>query len=74
MYEYFEGIISEVTPSYVVVDVNGIGYKVFSPTPFAYKQGQKPRYISNKLFVILALLYMDFKIKMIKDYFLNCLV
>ena len=43
MYEYFEGIISEVTPSYVVVDVNGIGYKVFSPTPFAYKQGQKAK-------------------------------
>ena len=29
MYGYFEGIISEVTPSYVVVDVNGIGQQGF---------------------------------------------
>ena len=43
MYEYFEGIIAEITPSYIVVDVNGIGYKVYSPTPFAYKQGEKAK-------------------------------
>ena len=34
MYEYFEGVITVVTPSYVVVDVGGVGYKVYSPTPF----------------------------------------
>ena len=27
MYEYFEGVITVVTPSYVVVDVWGIGTK-----------------------------------------------
>lgn len=43
MYEYFEGIIAEITPSYIVVDVNGIGYKVYSPTPFTYKQGEKAK-------------------------------
>lgn len=43
MYEYFEGIISVITPSYIVVDVNGVGYKVYSPTPFAYTQGQKAK-------------------------------
>lgn len=39
MYEYLEGVITEVTPSFIVVDVNGVGYKVYSPTPFAYKEG-----------------------------------
>ena len=43
MYEFFEGIIAEVTPSYIVVNVNGVGYKVYSPTPFAYKEGQKAK-------------------------------
>ena len=43
MYEYFEGVITVVTPSYVVVDVGGVGYKVYSPTPFAYTQGQKAK-------------------------------
>lgn len=43
MFEYLEGKIAEITPSYIVVDVNGVGYKVFSPTPFAYQEGQKAK-------------------------------
>lgn len=43
MYEFLEGIIAEITPSYIVVNVNGVGYKVFSPTPFAYHEGQKAK-------------------------------
>lgn len=43
MYEYFQGIIVIIKPDFVVVDVNGIGYKVFSPTPYAYQEGQKAR-------------------------------
>lgn len=38
MYEYFAGIVTVITPSYIVVDVNGVGYKVYSPTPFAYQK------------------------------------
>ena len=43
MYEYFQGVIVIIKPDFVVVDVNGIGYKVFSPTPYAYQEGQKAR-------------------------------
>ena len=43
MYEFFEGIIAEVTPAYIVVNVNGVGYKVYSPTPFAYTEGEKAK-------------------------------
>lgn len=43
MYEYFEGIVTVITPSYIVVDVNGIGYKVYNPTPFAYQKGDKAK-------------------------------
>lgn len=43
MYEYFSGIITEIKPNYIVVEVEGVGYKVFSPTPFAYQEGQKAR-------------------------------
>ena len=43
MYEYFQGVIVTIKPDFVVVDVNGIGYKVFSPTPYAYQEGQKAR-------------------------------
>lgn len=43
MYEYLAGIVSEITPSYIVLEVNGVGYKIFSPTPFAYQQGEKSK-------------------------------
>ena len=43
MYEYFQGVIVTIKPDFVVIDVNGIGYKVFSPTPYAYQEGQKAR-------------------------------
>lgn len=43
MYEYLIGLITVVKPDYVVIDVNGAGYKVFSPTPFAYQEGQKAK-------------------------------
>ena len=43
MYEYFQGVIVTIKPDFVVVDVNGIGYKVYSPTPYAYQEGQKAR-------------------------------
>lgn len=49
MYEYLEGIVSLIMPSYIVVDVGGVGYKVYSPTPFSYKQGEKAKvYIEQK--------------------------
>lgn len=70
MYEYLEGVITLVTPSYIVVDVNGVGYKVFSPTPFAYKEEKKLKYILNKtLVIIMALLFMVFKVWRRRDYF-----
>ncbi|WEV50611.1 Holliday junction branch migration protein RuvA [Lactobacillus sp. ESL0731] len=43
MYEYLNGIITKIMPNYVVLDVNGVGYKVFSPTPFAYHQDEQAK-------------------------------
>lgn len=43
MYEYLSGVITVVKPDYIVIDVGGVGYKVYSPTPFAYQEGQKAR-------------------------------
>ncbi|MDF7638433.1 Holliday junction branch migration protein RuvA [Lactobacillus sp. ESL0791] len=43
MYEYFEGTITKVAPSYLVVDVGGVGYKVYSPAPLSYQEGQTAR-------------------------------
>ncbi len=39
MYEYFLGRITDVTPSFVVIEVSGIGYKVLTANPYRYQVG-----------------------------------
>lgn len=48
MYEYIKGTIEMVTPEYIVVDNNGIGYQIFTPNPFVFKVNQS---ISEKIFI-----------------------
>ncbi len=43
MYAYFEGTVTMVAPAFVVIEVAGIGYKVYSPKPYRYQVGQKTR-------------------------------
>lgn len=38
MYEYLEGKITIVTPSYIVVDVQGVGYRVLTANPYRYTE------------------------------------
>ncbi|WP_130845698.1 Holliday junction branch migration protein RuvA [Lactiplantibacillus mudanjiangensis] len=42
MYEYFLGQITDVTPSFVVIEVAGIGYKVLTANPYRYEVGNDP--------------------------------
>jgi len=39
VYEYFLGQITDVTPSFVVIEVAGIGYKVLTANPYRYQVG-----------------------------------
>ena len=41
MYSYIKGIITMILPGYIVVENNGIGYKVFVPNPFFYKENEQ---------------------------------
>ena len=34
MYEYLQGKLVAITPSYVVIDVNGVGYRVYMANPY----------------------------------------
>lgn len=40
MYSYIKGIVAEIMPSYIVIDNNGIGYKVFVSNPYSYKEDE----------------------------------
>lgn len=43
MYEYLTGTIAAVTPSYIVVDVDGVGYLVYAANPFRFSNGQQAK-------------------------------
>ncbi len=37
MYEYLTGLITAVKPTYIVIDVHGVGYQVHCPNPYHYQ-------------------------------------
>ncbi len=41
VYAYIEGKITEIKPSYIVVENNGIGYLIISPNPYSYHQDEE---------------------------------
>ena len=38
MFEYLTGLITMVSPDFIVVDVNGVGYRVEVANPYAYQE------------------------------------
>ncbi len=41
MYDYFKGLITYISPSYIVLEVNGIGYSILAVNPFSYEEGKE---------------------------------
>jgi holliday junction DNA helicase RuvA len=43
MYQYLDGIIKDVKPSYIVLENHHIGYLIISPNPYLYKLDEEVR-------------------------------
>jgi len=43
MYAWIEGTIKEIKPSYIVIENQGIGYLIISPTPYNYHIGDQSK-------------------------------
>ena len=41
MYDYIKGQVTRVTPEYVVVEQQGIGSRLFTPNPFAFRKSEE---------------------------------
>ncbi|WP_125710923.1 Holliday junction branch migration protein RuvA [Lacticaseibacillus porcinae] len=41
MYEFMQGRIAAVTPSFIVINVNGIGYRLLVANPYQFEEGQE---------------------------------
>ena len=43
MYSYIKGIVTEINSNYIVIDNNGIGYLIFTPNPFSFKENEETK-------------------------------
>ena len=39
MFDYLNGLITKIESSYIVLDVNGIGFKIYMPNPYVFEEG-----------------------------------
>ena len=37
MYSYLNGVVTEINPNNITIDVNNVGYEVFTPNPYEFK-------------------------------------
>lgn len=71
MYSYIKGVITDIEPSYIVVEAYGIGYMVFVSNPYSYKLNEeKLIYLYQQVREDENTLY-GFKTKDEKDMFLK---
>ena len=41
MYSYIKGVVTIIEPSYIVIEVYGIGYMIYVSNPYSYKQNEE---------------------------------
>ena len=41
MYAYIKGIVTDIDSGYIVLDNNGIGYLVYTASPYSFNEGEE---------------------------------
>lgn len=49
MYDYLKGMVTRVTPEYVTLEQNGIGWQIFTPNPYAFRVTEDEQHIFTHL-------------------------
>ena len=37
MYDYLKGTVTRITPEYIALEANGVGWQLYTPNPFAFR-------------------------------------
>lgn len=71
MYSYIQGSVTEIEPSAITLDRQGIGYLIYTPNPYAFEEGKEYKvYIYQQIKEDEHLLF-GFKYKEEKELFLK---
>ncbi|WP_064613336.1 Holliday junction branch migration protein RuvA [Streptobacillus moniliformis] len=76
MYEYFEGILSVKNLNYVVIDINGVGYKIYTSIKTYDKLnsiGEKERLYIHTIVKEDDISFFGFKNELERSIFLECI-
>ena len=50
MFDYIKGLVTRTVANYVVIDCNGVGYKIYTPNPYKFKEGEEfTAYVYNHI-------------------------
>lgn len=49
MYDYIKGLITRITPEYMTVEQQGIGWQIFTPNPYAFRVSSETQQIFTHL-------------------------
>lgn len=49
MYDYIKGVVTRITPEYMTVEQQGIGWQIFTPNPYAFRVSPEPKQIFTHL-------------------------
>ena len=50
MFDYIKGLVTRTVANYVVIDCNGVGYKIYTPNPYKFKEGgESTAYVYNHI-------------------------
>jgi Holliday junction DNA helicase RuvA len=73
MYSYLNGLVTEINPNNITIEVNNIGYEVFTPNPYEFKLDEIAKvYVFHYVREDAILLY-GFKTKEAKALFVKLL-
>ena len=73
MYSYLSGIVSEHHPDHITIDVNGVGFQVFTPNSYEFRLNEPCKVFVHHYVREDAILLYGFKTKDAKDLFIKLL-
>lgn len=50
MLDFIKGIIEEIASDHIIISTNGIGFKIYTPNPYVFKEGEEAKvYLYNHI-------------------------
>ncbi len=71
MYSYIKGIVTLIESNYIVLDNNGIGYLIYTPNPYSFKENEETLVWIYQNIREDEMTFYGFKTKEEKDLFLK---